>query len=109
MSKGLQFGGGWNSSWGGLKTKSNGSSRGSKLERSSRAKSERASEIKERVKNYSGGGFILRFICYRTRRIDLSNLCVKWIEDALVTFGLIPDDSFQIVKRIECPGIEQEA
>lgn len=33
--------------------------------------------------------------------MDYSNLCIKWVEDALVTANLIPDDGPNFVKKIE--------
>jgi len=41
------------------------------------------------------GRFQLVVVSYRSRLIDCSNACVKWIEDAIVKTGLMPDDGPQ--------------
>ena len=62
----------------------------------------------KRDKSSSEKGFVLRFICYKKRLIDYSNLSIKYIEDSIVEAGLIPDDNAGVVKRIELVQIKDK-
>ena len=88
-------------SWRNYKTPYRNIRRSAKLEQSLIPRALAAPQVQKRDKGYCGKGYILRFICYRKRLIDYSNLCVKWIEDSIVEAGIIPDDGPTIVKKIE--------
>ena len=85
-----------------------------KLERSVKKVDQSPSRNEEKRKDSCAEStrYQLVVISYRPRLIDSSNGCVKWIEDAVVNAGLMPDDAPQycaapIFHQIKVPGIEQ--
>lgn len=66
------------------------------------------SKNKKSDKRSGEKGFVLRFICYKKRLIDYSNLSIKYIEDSIVEAGLLPDDSPNFVKKIELLQIKSK-
>jgi len=66
-----------------------------KLERSPKSRAKGNNGGKEKGKKANSTGFVyqLVLVSYRSRPIDASNCCPKYIEDAIVDEGLMPDDT----------------
>jgi hypothetical protein len=70
-------------------------SQAEKLERDIGEGDKREHRAKEKGKKVNSTGYVYQLVVvsYRSRPIDASNCCPKYVEDALVDAGFIPDDN----------------
>ena len=72
-----------------------------KLERSPKSGAKKDGGSKRKGKKSNSTGFIyqLVIVSYRSRPLDASNCCGKYVEDAVVGKGLMPDDTIFFCPR----------
>lgn len=85
------------------------------MERSAKIRAEKATRAKEAGErnHIKGDIYQLVIISHRSRPIDASNCCAKYIEDAIVGEGLMPDDSIIYCPRppivLQITGVKRNA